>query len=106
MTSPNQGSYAAALTEIRRARSRLMVCFFTFPLYIMTIYRMLGNGYDITWVMLAYMLLYGVFGIGMSVKTCPRCQGQFFVKRYFLHPFRRTCAHCGLSYDDPDAQSS
>jgi len=106
MTSPHDGSYAAALTEIRRARGRLMVCFFTFPLYIITIYRMLGNGYDITWLMLAYMLLYAVFGIGMSVKTCPRCRGQFYVRHYFLNPFRRTCSHCELAYDDPDATNS
>lgn len=106
MTSPHEGSYEVALTEIRRARSRLMVCFLTFPIYIVTIYRMLGNGYDITWLMLAYMLLYGIFGIRMSVKTCPRCRGQFYVRHYFLNPFRRTCAHCGLSYDDPDARHS
>lgn len=106
MTSPHAGNYAAELAEIRRARSRLMVCFLTFPIYIVTIYRMLGNGYDITWLMLAYMALYGVFGIRMSVRTCPRCKGQFYVKRYFLHPFRRTCAHCGLSYHDPEARRS
>lgn len=91
--------FAARLLILRRARNYLMVCFLTFPLYVYAITELLGNGRDITWLMLSYMLLYAVFGINMSVKRCPRCHQQFFVKKYFLNPFRRSCAHCGLSFD-------
>jgi uncharacterized protein (DUF983 family) len=41
----------------------------------------------------------------MSVKRCPSCHQQFFVKQYFLNPFRRTCSHCGLSYNRPDGNA-
>lgn len=92
-------TFAPTLTVIRRARSHLMVCFLTFPLYVWGVTRLLNNGQDITWLMLVYMVLYAVFGINASVKRCPRCQGQFFVKKYFLNPFRRSCAHCGLNFD-------
>ncbi|MBU2097635.1 MAG: hypothetical protein KKD00_02650 [Gammaproteobacteria bacterium] len=90
--------FAARLHTIRRARNFLMVCFLTFPLYVYAITELLGGGRDITWLMLGYMLLYAVFGINMSVKRCPRCHQQFFVKKYFLNPFRRSCAHCGLDF--------
>ncbi|MDP2126436.1 MAG: hypothetical protein Q8K97_03575 [Pseudohongiella sp.] len=94
-----QPPFAARLQIIRKARNYLLVCFLTFPLYVYAVTELLGNGLDITWLMLGYMLLYAVFGINMSVKRCPRCHQQFFVKKYFLNPFRRSCAHCGLDFD-------
>lgn len=97
--SQQQPPYADALRLIRRTRNYLMVCFLTFPLYVYAVTELLGNGRDITWLMLGYMLLYAVFGINASVKRCPRCREQFFVKKYFLNPFRRSCAHCGLDFD-------
>jgi hypothetical protein len=86
----------AVLKQIKRARSHLTVCFLTFPLYVMAVAGLLGNGQDISVLMLAYMALYAGFGINLSVKRCPRCHQQFFVKHYFLNPFPRKCAHCGL----------
>ena len=97
--SSNYPSFAGHLKVIRGARNHLMMCFSTFPLYVWGIVLLLNNGHDITWMMLAYMALYAAFGINASVKRCPRCHGQFFVKKYFLNPLRRSCAHCGLSFD-------
>jgi len=99
MTSSPDEQFASALRVIRNAKNRLMVCFLTFPLYVLAVTRLLDAGQDTTWLMLAYMALYAGFGINMSVKRCPRCHEQFFVKQYFLNPFRRTCSHCGLSCD-------
>jgi hypothetical protein len=86
----------AVLKQIKRARSQLLVCFMTLPLYVMAVAALVGSGQDISVLMLAYMALYAVFGMNLSVKRCPRCQQQFFVKHYFLNPFPRKCAHCGL----------
>lgn len=86
----------AVLKQIKRARSQLLVCFMTLPLYVMAVAGLVGNGRDISVLMLAYMALYAGFGINLSVKRCPRCHQQFFVKHYFLNPFPRKCAHCGL----------
>lgn len=94
-----QPPFAERLRILRKARNYLMVCFLTFPLYVYAVTELLGNGQDITWLMLGYMLLYAVFGINMSVKRCPRCHEQFFVKKFFLNPFRRSCAHCALGFD-------
>jgi uncharacterized protein (DUF983 family) len=47
--------------------------------------------------MFTYMALYAGFGVNASVKRCPDCHEQYFVKKYFLNPFRSQCAHCGLS---------
>ena len=86
----------AVLKRIKRARSQLLVCFMTLPLYVMAVAGLVGNGQDISVLMLAYMALYAGFGINLSVKRCPRCHQQFFVKQYFLNPFPSKCAHCGL----------
>lgn len=86
----------AVLKQIKRARSQLLVCFMTLPLYVMAVAGLVGNGQDISVLMLAYMALYAGFGINLSVKRCPRCHQQFFVKQYFLNPFPSKCAHCGL----------
>ncbi|HBX36701.1 MAG TPA: hypothetical protein DEG76_05160 [Pseudohongiella sp.] len=98
MNPSEQEQYGRQLLQIKRARSRLMVCFLTFPLYVVGVTQLLNNGQDITWLMLVYMAIYAVFGIGMSSRRCPRCNQHFFVKHYFLNPFRRNCAHCGLSF--------
>jgi len=100
MSVPADDNRREALNAIRRSRSRLMVCFLTFPLYVVAVTRLLDNGQDTTWLMLVYMAIYAGFGIAMTVKRCPDCHEQFFVKQYFLNPFRRRCAHCGLSYSD------
>lgn len=88
------------LDEIRRARSRLFVCFWTFPIYVIVVTRLLNAGNGISMVMYAYMLLYAGFGLNMAMKRCPDCGQQFFVRNYFLNPFHTRCAHCGLALKD------
>ena len=86
------------LLSIRAARNRLFVCFWTFPVYVYAVTQLLNSGSSSTVIMYSYMLLYAFYGISASVKRCPDCHGQFFVKRFFLNPFRSQCAHCGLSF--------
>lgn len=89
------------LTDIRRARNRLFVCFATFPVYVLAVTQVLNSGNETTMIMFAYMLLYAGFGINAATKRCPECHQQFFVKQYFLNPFSSHCAHCGLSFRHP-----
>lgn len=104
-SAPPSNDYVAGLRQIKRARSQLMVCFLTFPLYVMAVSALLGNGQDVGVLMLAYMALYAGFGINLSVRRCPRCHQQFFVKHYFLNPFPRYCVHCGLSCHHSDSSA-
>lgn len=106
MKAPSDDHFAQSLRTIRVSRSRLMVCFLTFPVYVYVVNRMVGGGQDVTWMMLAYMALYAGFGINMSIRKCPRCHEAFYVKQYFLNPFRRRCAHCGLSYHSSSSELS
>jgi hypothetical protein len=94
--SPPDESWALQLKAIRNAKARLIVCFCTFPIYIVAVNALVRAGKDITGFMLLYMLLYAAFGISAAVKRCPRCHQQFYVKAYFLNIFTRKCAHCGL----------
>lgn len=87
----------ARLDDIRRARNRLFVCFWTFPVYVFAVTRVLDSGNSTSTIMFAYMLLYAWFGVSASVKRCPDCHEQFFVKKFFLNPFSGKCAHCGVS---------
>ena len=86
-----------ALRRLRRARSQLMVCFLTLPLYVASLVLLLNNGRSIVYFMLFYMAVYAVFSINMVVRPCPRCRQQFFVRNFFLNPFTRKCMHCGES---------
>ena len=90
------------LNEIRRARNRLFVCFWTFPVYVLVVTRLLDAGSGIQTIMFSYMLLYAGFGINASLKRCPECHQQFFVRKYFLNPFSSQCAHCGQSFKHAD----
>lgn len=95
--SRKQEERQTRLDDIRRARNRLFVCFWTFPVYVVAVTRVLDSGNSTTTIMVAYMLLYAYFGINASVKRCPDCHQQFFVKKLFLNPFSGKCAHCGLA---------
>jgi hypothetical protein len=96
MSNTGNESWAKSLKDIRNAKSRLIVCFLTFPLYILAVSNLARNGNSVTLLMVLYMLLYAGFGINASLKRCPRCLQQFYVKGFFLNIFIRKCAHCGL----------
>ncbi|MGB4247326.1 MAG: hypothetical protein WBJ75_06355 [Pseudohongiellaceae bacterium] len=95
--SSKQEERQVRLDDIRRARNRLFVCFWTFPVYVVAVTRVLDSGNSTTTIMFAYMLLYAYFGINASIKRCPECHEQFFVKKLFLNPFSGKCVHCGLA---------
>ena len=95
--SSKQEERLRRLDDIRRARNRLFVCFWTFPVYVLAVTRVLDSGNSTTTIMFAYMLLYAWFGVNASIKRCPDCHEQFFVKKFFLNPFSGKCAHCGLA---------
>ena len=102
MPENNTEQFKKTLRAIRRARTRLFVCFWTFPVYVVAVMRIVDSGQDTTMIMLVYMLLYAIFGVSVATQRCPECQGQFFVKTYFLNPFRHQCAHCGLDLKQPN----
>jgi len=85
------------LKDIKRSRNRLFVCFGTFPVYVLAVMRVLESGNETTLIMIAYMALYAGFGVNLATKRCPQCHEQYFVKTFFLNPFRAQCAHCGLA---------
>ena len=85
------------LHKIDRARSRLMVCFYTLPIYIVALVMLLNESRNVTFFMFVYMAVYAVFAIDMVVKSCPSCNKQYFVKSFFLNFFTKKCVHCGLS---------
>lgn len=85
------------LKELRRARNRLFVCFCTFPVYVLAVMQVLESGNETTLIMFAYMSLYAGFGANLATKRCPECHAQYFVKSFFLNPFRSHCAHCALA---------
>ena len=85
------------LHRIDRSRSRLMVCFYTLPVYMIALVLLLNEGRSVTLLMFFYMAVYAVFAVDMVMRVCPRCREQFFVSVFFLNFFTRRCVHCGLS---------
>lgn len=94
------------LHRINRSRSRLMVCFYTLPLYVVALVLLLNEGRSVTAFMFVYMAVYAIFAVDMVIRTCPRCGEQFFVRSFFLNFFTRKCAHCGLSCRGRDERGS
>ena len=85
------------LQHIFRSRSRLMVCFYTLPLYMVALILLLNQGRGVTFFMFIYMAVYAVFAIDMVSKKCPACGNQFFVATFFLSFFTSKCVHCKIS---------
>lgn len=83
------------LLSIARARTRLVVCFLTLPVYVVAIWVLLNNGRSVDSMMWIYMAVYAGFAIDMSMRHCPSCHKQFYVKSIFLNLLTRQCVHCG-----------
>ncbi len=83
------------LRAISRARTRLAVCFWTLPVYVLAIWVLLNNGRSVDSMMWIYMAVYAGFAIDMTMRNCPSCHKQFYVKKIFLNLLTRQCVHCG-----------
>lgn len=94
--SPNSEQQRVSLRNLGRARSYMLVCFYTLPLYIAALLMLLNNGREITLLMFVYMGVYAVFAINMTLRRCPCCNEPFFVRHIFLNMVTKKCTHCGL----------
>lgn len=85
------------LRQISRARTRLLVCLLTLPVYMVAVWMLLQNQRGIDAFMFIYMALWAAFAYDMARRRCPQCGEQFFVKTIFLNLISKRCMHCGLS---------
>lgn len=92
-----------SLRKIGRARTRLLVCFWTLPVYVIAVWLLLNNGRSVNSIMWVYMGLYALFAVDMARRVCPQCSEQFFVKTILLNLRTRRCVHCELPLDASDA---
>ncbi len=88
-----------AVTRILRARSRLIVCLWTLPVYAVAVWVLLSNQHQIDTFMFIYMAMWAGFAVDMASRRCPACGEQFFVKAIFLNLLSRRCVHCKLDLD-------
>ena len=94
-SGPNPLKFEKDLIGIAKARTRLAVCFWTLPVYVAAIWVLLNNGRGIDSMMWIYIAVYAVFAIDMSMRECPSCHEQFYVKNIFLNLLTKQCVHCG-----------
>lgn len=86
----------AALKKVLRARTRLLVCFATFPVYAIGVWLLLSSGRSIEGFMFVYMGLWSAFAFDMTLRKCPACNKQFFVRSILMSLTSKKCVHCGL----------
>jgi len=89
------------LRQISRARTRLLVCLGTLPVYMVAVWFLLENQRSVDSFMFMYMAVWSGFAIDMARRRCPNCGEQFFVKIIFLNLITRRCVHCSLALDAP-----
>lgn len=84
------------LKKIYRARTRLIVCLWTLPVYIVTVWILLSNRQPIDLFMFFYFALCAGFWMDMAWRKCPACAKQFYVKSILLNLMTHKCVHCNL----------
>jgi hypothetical protein len=92
------------LRQIGRARTRLMVCLLTLPVYMVAVWFLLQNQRSVDTFMFMYMALWAAFAIDMARRRCPNCGQQFFVKVIFLNLISKRCVHCTLPLTLPPGE--
>ena len=93
--SPEPPGLEKKLRRIARARTRLAVCFWTLPVYVVAVWILLNNGRSVDTMMWIYIAVYAAFAIDMSLLNCPVCHKQFYVKNIFMNLLTKRCVHCG-----------
>ncbi|MEQ9069363.1 MAG: hypothetical protein RLO18_21695, partial [Gimesia chilikensis] len=91
------------LKQIDRARTRLLVCLLTLPVYVGALWVLLNNGRDIDSFMYIYMAVWAGFAVDMARRRCPLCNKQFYVKTILLNMVTRRCVHCGAQLGKTDS---
>ncbi len=104
ITPGSSAKIQAQCRALLRARTRLLVCFWTLPVYIAAVWILLNNGRDIEAFMYIYMGIWGGFAIDMVRRPCPECGRQFFVKTILMNLRTHRCVHCG--FDAKSARQS
>ena len=88
------------LRKLMRARTRLLVCLWTLPVYVVAVWILLGNQRDIAALLYITMALWAGFAFDMVRRLCPVCHRQFFVKTILMNLRTRSCVHCGFDGKD------
>ena len=94
-TALEQG-YNSEIRKVHRARTRLLVCFWTLPVYILIVWFLLINRKSVDVFMLFYFVLCAGFWLDMAWRKCPACIKPFYVKSLLLHLVTKKCSHCSL----------
>lgn len=88
--------YNSKVRKVYRARTRLIVCFWTLPIYTLVVWSLLMSRQSIDFFMLFYFALCAFFWLDMAWRKCPGCNKQFFVKSILLNLVTKKCVHCSL----------
>lgn len=99
------GRQQRLLKQVDRARTRLMVCLLTLPVYVGALWVLLNNGRDIDAFMFIYMGVWAGFAVDMARRRCPVCNKQFYVKTILLNMITRSCVHCGAELGKTEARA-
>ncbi|MDA1372172.1 MAG: hypothetical protein O2971_15595 [Proteobacteria bacterium] len=94
--SAQQSQLYTELRKLSRARTRLLVCLLTLPVYAVALWVLLNNQQNIEAFMYIYMGMWAGFAIDMARRRCPSCRQQYYVKSVLLNLITRRCVHCGL----------
>lgn len=97
-TRRSNAKYRPSLKKIYRARTRLIVCLWTLPVYVLTVWILLTNRQPVDMFMFFYFGLCAGFWIDMARRKCPACEKQFYVKSILLNLLTRKCVHCDLDW--------
>jgi hypothetical protein len=100
------GRQQKILRQLSRARTRLMVCFLTLPVYMLAVWILLSNQHSTDLFMFLYMGLWAGFAVDMARRRCPNCAEQFFVKSILLNLISKRCVHCGLALHEKEADQN
>lgn len=92
----SNSGYKTTVKKIYRARTRLVVCLCTLPIYILTVWILLSNRQPIDLFMFFYFALCAGFWLDMAWRRCPACEKQFYVKSILLNLMTHKCVHCSL----------
>jgi len=94
--SSSASQYLIPLKKISRSRTRLIVCLWTLPVYMLTVWILLSNRQPVDLFMFFYFSLCAGFWLDMAWRKCPACTRQFYVRSILLNLLTRKCVHCGL----------
>jgi hypothetical protein len=100
----NETRIQKGLSKIKKLRLFLSTLWLSFIPFVLIVSFLRQPDWIITFIGIAWVILFVVFGMIHAFVRCPACNKPFNFRGLYGNPFTSKCLHCGISLKDEGSE--